>query len=151
MSESVGQRLRQAREARSLSLEQVAQTTFMRARYLQALEEGRLDLLPSIAQARGFLRAYAGFLGLDTEELLVELEASTNPSDVAAGVASVTSQEIVQIPSQDVQAIYKEIGKRLHDQREMLGISFEDVVVIVVFGIVVVVGVVVGFVVGTVV
>ena len=77
MTETIGQQLRQAREARSLTLEQVAQATHMRVHYLQALEANDIEALPSLVQARGFLRSYADFLELDAESLLVALSGET--------------------------------------------------------------------------
>ena len=68
MSTSVGQQLRRAREARSLTLEQVSQSTLIRVHYLRALEEGDFGILPSAVQARGFLRTYADLLHLDVED-----------------------------------------------------------------------------------
>ena len=70
MSDSVGARLRQARELRRLTLQQVAETTKVRIHYLQALESDDHSAIPSAAQARGFLRIYADFLGLDLADLL---------------------------------------------------------------------------------
>lgn len=69
MSETIGDKLKQAREARLLTLDQAAQTTRIRPRYLEALERGDLSAIPSNAQARGFLRIYADFLGLDPNSL----------------------------------------------------------------------------------
>lgn len=70
MSDTIGDRLKQAREGRGLTIEQVANATRIRGHYLQALERNDLSVLPSAAQARGFLRIYAGHLGLDVDELL---------------------------------------------------------------------------------
>ena len=70
MNESIGAKLRQAREKRQLSLQQAADTTKVRTHYLQALEDDDLSAIPSMAQARGFLRIYAEFLGLQIAELL---------------------------------------------------------------------------------
>jgi cytoskeleton protein RodZ len=66
----IGRTLRQRREAISLSLTDVERYTRLRARYLQALEEGRIYDLPSPVQGRGMLSNYAAFLGLDSEEIL---------------------------------------------------------------------------------
>ena len=60
MSLPIGEKLRQERLARKLSLEQVAQQTRIRLRYLEALEKGELDSLPSLTQARGFIRTGSG-------------------------------------------------------------------------------------------
>lgn len=65
-----GQLLREARERRGTSLAAAEHATRIRARYLAALEEGRLDLLPGDAYARAFLRQYAEFLGLDARALV---------------------------------------------------------------------------------
>lgn len=69
--ESIGKDLRQAREQLGLTLEEAERATRIRPRYLQAIEDGDLDALPSAVQARGFLRNYADFLGLDSDEILL--------------------------------------------------------------------------------
>ncbi|HOR00247.1 MAG TPA: DUF4115 domain-containing protein [Anaerolineae bacterium] len=66
----LGERLRQAREAKGLTLEQVEEITKIRRRYLQALEEEDFGQLPGEVFVRGFLRNYALALGLDAEEIL---------------------------------------------------------------------------------
>ncbi|HID84885.1 MAG TPA: helix-turn-helix domain-containing protein [Anaerolineales bacterium] len=65
METEIGQALRRARQARSLSLEQVSDALHIKPHYLRALEEGQWEDLPSPAQGRGFLRLYAAFLGVD--------------------------------------------------------------------------------------
>ena len=77
MSESIGTRLRDAREKRQLSLQQASDTTKVRIHYLQALENDDLSAMPSTAQARGFLRIYAEFLGLGESDLVPPVIAST--------------------------------------------------------------------------
>jgi cytoskeleton protein RodZ len=61
----IGATLREARERRQLTWEQVETDTKIRAKYLRALEEEEFDSLPSGTYVRGFLRAYASYLGLD--------------------------------------------------------------------------------------
>jgi cytoskeletal protein RodZ len=61
----IGATLREARERRQLTWEQVEAETKIRAKYLRALEEEEFDSLPSGTYVRGFLRAYASYLGLD--------------------------------------------------------------------------------------
>lgn len=68
--DELGQILRQARENKGLSVEEVFAKTRINARYLEALESGDYGALPSAAHARGFLRNYARFVGLDPEPLL---------------------------------------------------------------------------------
>jgi cytoskeleton protein RodZ len=69
MSE-LGRLLREARTARELSLADVESVTRIRQKYLEALESGDFASLPRGAVARGFLRTYATFLGLDADEML---------------------------------------------------------------------------------
>ena len=63
----LGQALRAVREYQGRSLEDLAEATRVRASYLSALEEMRLDLLPSRPFTIGYIRAYASALGLDAE------------------------------------------------------------------------------------
>lgn len=63
----VGQALRAVREHQGRSLDELAEATRVRASYLAAIEEMRLDLLPSRPFTTGYIRAYAAALGLDPE------------------------------------------------------------------------------------
>ena len=74
---ALGASLEEARLRQGLSLEQAEQATHIRPRYLRALEEERFELLPGDAYAKGFLRAYAQFLGLDPNRYLDEYGART--------------------------------------------------------------------------
>lgn len=74
----LGQQLREARQSRGLSIDEVAGGTRIRPAYIRALEEERFGDLPAPVYVRGFLRNYATFLGLDAEELIGELEHSNN-------------------------------------------------------------------------
>ncbi|WP_072867034.1 helix-turn-helix domain-containing protein [Desulfofundulus thermosubterraneus] len=70
----IGNVLREARQARGVSLEQVEEETKIRRKYLEALEEEAFDVLPGRVYVRGFLRNYARFLGLDAEALVARFE-----------------------------------------------------------------------------
>lgn len=72
---SVGTLLREAREARGLSLDEAARVTRLGKNYLVALETDDFGKLPSLAYARGFIRAYAGFLGISADDLLSRYDA----------------------------------------------------------------------------
>lgn len=69
---NIGQQFRAQREALGISLEDAERFTRLKARYLQAIEEGDLDQLPSLVQGRGMLRNYAEFLNLDSEAILLQ-------------------------------------------------------------------------------
>src|SRR5512143_3304036 len=86
MTDSVGARLRQARELRRLSLQEVSEATKVRTHYLQALETDDHSAIPSAAQARGFLRIYAEFLELDLGELLAALPREAAPAGPPASI-----------------------------------------------------------------
>ncbi len=97
MSESIGTRLREAREKRQLSLQQASENTKVRAHYLQALENDDLTAMPSAAQARGFLRIYAEFLGLQISDLVP-------PAAVASAVSADAIPAGQPAPSSSIQA-----------------------------------------------
>jgi len=61
----IGASLREARTRRGLSLDDVTTGLRIRERYVTALEDERWELMPGEAYAKGFLRMYAEFLGLD--------------------------------------------------------------------------------------
>lgn len=86
--QNVGRALCQQREQRGITLERAAEATHIRKHYLQALEEGNFGALPSAAQVRGFLRAYASFLDLDPETLF-DLLRQPVPETAAAEAATV--------------------------------------------------------------
>ncbi len=67
---SFGTWLRQQREVREIGLREIADSTKISLRYLEAFEQDRYDLLPARVFSRGFLRQYAGYVGLDPEEVV---------------------------------------------------------------------------------
>jgi cytoskeletal protein RodZ len=72
--QALGQRLRDARVARDLTIEDVERAIRIRARFLDALEQG--DYAPMTpVQVQGFLRNYARYLGLDFDLLVAELDS----------------------------------------------------------------------------
>jgi cytoskeleton protein RodZ len=77
---SVGDRLRDAREVRGLDLYRVERDTKIRHKYLSALESGDYADLPGDVYARGFLRNYATYLGLDPDEVVDEWRRESGPS-----------------------------------------------------------------------
>lgn len=72
--QGLGARLRETREAKELTLDEVERATRIRARFLDALEHGEFAGMTSV-QLQGFLRNYARFLGLDLELLFAEFDA----------------------------------------------------------------------------
>ncbi len=71
---TVGEQLQKAREARGLTVEQVAEITKIRVDHLRALEAGDFSVFPALVYVRGFVRTYATLLKLDVHEVLAGLE-----------------------------------------------------------------------------
>ncbi len=69
MDHGVGKALREARRRRRIDLAQVEESTKIRSRLLLAIENEEWDALPGETYARGFIRTYADYLGLDGERL----------------------------------------------------------------------------------
>jgi len=70
--QTLGERFREAREARGLSLSDVSEQIRIRSLYLAAIEEENWSAIGAPVYVRGFLRTYARFLGLDPEEAVGE-------------------------------------------------------------------------------
>ncbi len=68
--ESLGRKLREAREKHNYNLEQIARDTNISKAYLEALEEENFGLIPGDTYVLGFLRNYGEYLGLNPEELV---------------------------------------------------------------------------------
>ena len=66
----IGALLRETRESKEITLDAVQEETKIRRHYLQALEQGKKELLPGDVYLKGFLKNYACFLGLPGEELV---------------------------------------------------------------------------------
>jgi cytoskeleton protein RodZ len=77
---SFGESLRRERELRGVSLREIADHTKISTRFLQALEEDRLDVLPGGVFQRAFVRQYARYLGLDPERIVAEFVHGNNES-----------------------------------------------------------------------
>jgi transcriptional regulator with XRE-family HTH domain len=72
--ESIGRYLRGERELRKFSLEEVSRFTRIKEQYLNAIEEDRYDLLPSAIYVKGYLTAYARYLGLDPNDTVLRYQ-----------------------------------------------------------------------------
>jgi len=72
--ESIGRYLREEREFRNLSLEEVSKFTKIRKQFLNAIEEDRYELLPPAIYVKGYLTAYARYLGLDPNDTVLRYQ-----------------------------------------------------------------------------
>lgn len=69
--ESLGKTLQKERESKNISLKELAKNTKIREPLLRAIEEDRYQDLPSPTYVRGFLLAYAKYVGLNPNEVLL--------------------------------------------------------------------------------
>lgn len=70
MSETIGEKLRLAREARGIALREISEQTRISIRYLEAIELNDYQRLPGGIFNRSFIRAYAKFIGYDEHNAL---------------------------------------------------------------------------------
>ncbi|HET7143082.1 MAG TPA: helix-turn-helix transcriptional regulator, partial [Anaerolineales bacterium] len=102
MSQSIGQRLKQERETRFLTLEKASEVTRIRIVFLQALEADDYSVMPSAAQGRGFLRNYAEYLDLNIDEMIAGIQRNA-PSEISGPLPTVNLVETEIPPLTDAQ------------------------------------------------
>jgi cytoskeleton protein RodZ len=81
----IGPILERARMERGLTLDEAEQATKIRKRYLSGLEREDYEVLPDAVYARGFLKTYANYLGLDGDKLARELRDRRRPRRERSG------------------------------------------------------------------
>lgn len=91
---SLGEEFRAAREARGLSLSDVAENIHIRTTYLQAIEDEEWSAIGAPVYVRGFLRTYARFLGLDPE---ASVEAFNNAVPSSPPTKHATAPAVSQL------------------------------------------------------
>lgn len=74
--QSVGNHLRQQREAKGMSIEEVARATRVPMSSVERLESDQFDELPGEVFVRGFMKSYARAVGLDADDVLARYTAS---------------------------------------------------------------------------
>ena len=74
--ESLGSYLKTERESRNLTLKQVSESTRIKERLLKAIEEDQYELLSSPVYVKGFLEAYARYLRLDSNDIVLQYQKS---------------------------------------------------------------------------
>jgi len=73
-----GDRLRREREMRGITLDEITESTKISRRHLEALEKEHFDQLPGGVFNKGFVRAYARFLGIDEDQAVADYSAASN-------------------------------------------------------------------------
>lgn len=148
MSKTIGEQLREVRESKALTLDQISEILHIKTSYLQALEADDQDSLPSNVQAKGYLRLYASYLNMPVQPLLdewnnsrkpePEISSSANPKQESkySEIAITDGESPIfpdlqseEVPSKNTKSdvIFTEIGRSLQKQRESLGISLDEI------------------------
>lgn len=78
---NIGEYLKHEREIRKIELSQIADITKISIRHLKAMEEGRLETLPSRVFVKGFIKAYSKCIGLNPEDVLYRYSESVQNSE----------------------------------------------------------------------
>jgi cytoskeletal protein RodZ len=114
-----GHILREARETKGLTIKDVQQEIRINVAYIDALEQGEYDTLPSPVHARGFLRNYAHFLGLDPQPLLDQYERQLDGHAPPTAVldSSEKTRPTTIIPSRKDQPFFDPVNYRVNDGR----------------------------------
>ncbi|OZI11498.1 helix-turn-helix domain-containing protein [Bacillaceae bacterium SAS-127] len=76
----LGNRLKEARKAKGLSLADVQEMTKIQKRYLTGIEEGNYEMMPGKFYVRAFIKQYAEAVGLNPDELFEEFKSEVPSS-----------------------------------------------------------------------
>lgn len=120
----VGETLKSEREARAMTIEQIALETGIQSLYLEAMERNELDALPGRAFGKLYIRAYARVLGFDPQPLIDdydrELQRDRAVSTQASGTGSDRPRPIGSMIATWRQARIAERSKPMDDSGGLL-------------------------------
>jgi cytoskeletal protein RodZ len=116
----VGAALREARERRGISLEELARTTKISVATLRALERNQVDHLPGGIFLRGFLREYARQVELDPEDTVRRYLAQFERPPAAAVATETAGTELESTPRVHHDADIGESGRRAIPMRVLM-------------------------------
>jgi cytoskeleton protein RodZ len=102
---SVSEELKRERELRGISLEEIADETKIGIRFLAAIDEGRLEVIPGEFYRRASIRAYARYLGIDDDRILATYQFRARSASPAPS-ATVTNPDWGQRPGSSTGAPY---------------------------------------------
>jgi cytoskeleton protein RodZ len=101
----VGERLRSAREAKGMTLDEIASLTRVPTRHLEHIENGDWDALPAVTYSVGFARAYANAVGLDGREVGSELRNQLGAPQSSAATAPYEPADPARVPPRSLAMI----------------------------------------------
>ncbi|MGG0461021.1 helix-turn-helix domain-containing protein [Priestia aryabhattai] len=105
----LGQRLRQERESKGLSLEDLQKLTKIQKRYLLGIEEGNYEVMPGKFYVRAFIKQYCEAIGLDTDAIFEEYKSdipSTQTEDIPQQLSRVRSRKEIPQHTKGVSKAY---------------------------------------------
>jgi cytoskeleton protein RodZ len=108
-----GEHLKQEREQRGITLDEISLSTKISTRLLRALEEEKFDQLPGGIFNKGFVRAYARHLGIDEEQAIADYLAALNLHAIAGVNAPPDNDADGKAAAFPVQATKNEAGSVL--------------------------------------
>jgi len=89
---SVAEQLRTAREAQSLTIQQIAEITNVRADHIRAIEDGNYNVFSAPVYIRGFVRSYARILKLDVPKIIAAVDEELGQTEKFAEPPPLTDQ-----------------------------------------------------------
>ena len=108
--EGIGPILKRVRVEKNISLEEIAEATKIRVKYLQAIEDEQFDLLPGAVYAKGFVNTYIRYLGIGDWPEVMDIMQST-PRTVLAPIAA------EEAPVESAQHLSRSAGRaKLEDK-----------------------------------
>jgi cytoskeletal protein RodZ len=125
-----GAHLRREREARKISLEDVAKSTKISKRHLSELEEERFKDLPGGIFNKGFVRAYAKYLGLNEEEMVAEYVAAESGAEVQPTLTPPIAMETQKLMASMAVAKEREESVRASDPAARVLVTLVTIAVV---------------------
>jgi cytoskeleton protein RodZ len=100
-----GVSLKRERELRGISLAEIAKTTKISVRLLEAIEKDRFDILPEGVFRKSFIKSYAKYLGMNEEQILHEYDLEVQPSATSQSAAEKPSVSFRDSPAGSNRAL----------------------------------------------
>lgn len=100
--QTVGEILRSEREKKGLTIKEIEIATSIRTVYITAIEEGNYGIIPGEVYLKGFIRNYANFLGLDSQQIIDLYRQSQNPVVTAADEVNTINKSTKEDPVKEM-------------------------------------------------
>ncbi len=98
-SYTLGEKLKRIREDMRISLAEIAKATKVKQSYLEKIEAGDFDNLPPDVYVKGFLKSYAGYLGVDDEEVVQQYKKECGIKDCMKKIQTMPQKKKLNFPS----------------------------------------------------